>query len=181
MFLVLEGIDGGGKTTQARLLAEEIRRRGREVLHVHEPGGTPLGERIRSVLLASDPVRGVRTLLLLDSRLSGLRPGRGRPGAARALDLGHGGPAAGPGGRPRPRSSRGPGARAQEPGPHRGARRGLPGPRARGLPRPGARGRGALPRRGRLPLRPGGVPAHPGGAGRCSSVTSSASARRWRS
>lgn len=55
MFLVLEGIDGGGKTTQARLLAEEIRRRGREVLHVHEPGGTPLGERIRSVLLASDP------------------------------------------------------------------------------------------------------------------------------
>ncbi len=55
MFLVLEGIDGGGKTTQARLLAEELRRRGREVLHVHEPGGTPLGERIRGVLLASEP------------------------------------------------------------------------------------------------------------------------------
>jgi dTMP kinase len=51
VFLTFEGIDGSGKSTQAALLAESLRAEGREVLALREPGGTPLGERIRDVLL----------------------------------------------------------------------------------------------------------------------------------
>ena len=51
MFVTFEGIDGSGKTTQAALLAESLRGEGREVLLLREPGGTPLGERLREVLL----------------------------------------------------------------------------------------------------------------------------------
>jgi dTMP kinase len=51
-FLTLEGPDGAGKSTQATRLAERIRRTGgREVLLTREPGGTPIGERVRGVLL----------------------------------------------------------------------------------------------------------------------------------
>ena len=48
MFVTFEGIDGSGKTTQAKLLAESLPG---EVLLLREPGGTPLGERLREVLL----------------------------------------------------------------------------------------------------------------------------------
>jgi dTMP kinase len=51
MFVVFEGIDGSGKTTQAALLADWARGQGHEVVAVREPGGTPLGERIRELLL----------------------------------------------------------------------------------------------------------------------------------
>lgn len=54
MFVVLEGIDGCGKSTQAHLLVEDLKRRKADVLHVHEPGGTPLGERLRSLILTPD-------------------------------------------------------------------------------------------------------------------------------
>ncbi len=47
LFVVFEGLDGAGKTTQARALARRLRRRGRPVLLTREPGGTPLGEVIR--------------------------------------------------------------------------------------------------------------------------------------
>ena len=47
MFISLEGIDGSGKTTQAKLLARAL---GDEVLLVREPGGTETGERIRQIL-----------------------------------------------------------------------------------------------------------------------------------
>jgi len=51
LFLTFEGPDGGGKSTQSQLLANALRGRGYDVLLTREPGGTPLGERLREVLL----------------------------------------------------------------------------------------------------------------------------------
>ncbi len=51
MFYVFEGIDGSGKSTQARILEEHFRREKRRVLCVREPGGTPLGETLRRLIL----------------------------------------------------------------------------------------------------------------------------------
>jgi len=51
MFISLEGLDGSGKTTQARLLGERLEAEGVEVVRTREPGGTPLGEEIRELLL----------------------------------------------------------------------------------------------------------------------------------
>lgn len=50
-FIALEGGEGAGKSTQARLLADELRKQGRDVLLTREPGGTPGAEAIRSLLL----------------------------------------------------------------------------------------------------------------------------------
>ena len=52
-FITFEGLDGSGKTTQLRRLAEALRADGREVVTLRQPGGTPLGDRIRGVLLDS--------------------------------------------------------------------------------------------------------------------------------
>jgi dTMP kinase len=51
VFISFEGTDGSGKTTQAGLLADWLRGRGEEVVATREPGGTPLGEAIRDVVL----------------------------------------------------------------------------------------------------------------------------------
>jgi dTMP kinase len=51
VFVTFEGLDGSGKTTQARLLADALRGEGLEVLATREPGGTPLGEEVRGLLL----------------------------------------------------------------------------------------------------------------------------------
>lgn len=51
VFITIEGGDGAGKTTQASLLVERLQQMGCTVRHVHEPGGTELGERIREILL----------------------------------------------------------------------------------------------------------------------------------
>jgi dTMP kinase len=56
-FITLEGGEGGGKTTQAALLSQRLRRAGVEVLQTREPGGTPRAEAIRDVLLSGKAKR----------------------------------------------------------------------------------------------------------------------------
>jgi dTMP kinase len=50
LFITFEGPDGSGKTTQARLLTERLRAARGDVLHVREPGGTAIGDRIRQLV-----------------------------------------------------------------------------------------------------------------------------------
>jgi dTMP kinase len=51
MFLSFDGVDGAGKSTQIRLLAEWLRARGNEVVECRDPGSTPLGVKLRAILL----------------------------------------------------------------------------------------------------------------------------------
>ena len=70
-FVVLDGPDGAGKTTQLRLLAEDLGAAGVEAVCVRDPGGTAIGDRIRGILL--DPACGemavaCETMLYMASR-----------------------------------------------------------------------------------------------------------------
>ena len=56
-FISFEGIDGSGKSTQARLLAAGLRATGAEVIETREPGGAPGAEAIRRLLVEGDPGR----------------------------------------------------------------------------------------------------------------------------
>lgn len=56
LFLTLDGPDGGGKTTQAAALAAWLRARGLDVVTCRDPGGTPLGDRLRHLLLDRETV-----------------------------------------------------------------------------------------------------------------------------
>jgi dTMP kinase len=53
-WLVLEGVDGSGKSLQARLLVTALQRAGHPVRHLREPGSTPVGEALRALLLAPE-------------------------------------------------------------------------------------------------------------------------------
>lgn len=69
--IVLEGPEGAGKSTQIKLLAEALTKAGRTVVSLREPGGTPLGEEIRKVLLhdaALDIVPRAESLLFMAAR-----------------------------------------------------------------------------------------------------------------
>ncbi|MEO1107777.1 MAG: dTMP kinase [Pseudomonadota bacterium] len=57
LFLTFEGIDGSGKSTQARMLAEFLRESGHQVILTREPGGSPGAEEIRRLVLEGDPDR----------------------------------------------------------------------------------------------------------------------------
>ena len=66
MFITFEGIDGSGKSTQARLLAEALTNEDRDVVLTREPGGSPGAEEIRALVLEGDPARwSAQTELLL--------------------------------------------------------------------------------------------------------------------
>ena len=51
-FIILDGVDGCGKSTQAKLLTERLTAEAREPLHLREPGSTPLGEELREIFLS---------------------------------------------------------------------------------------------------------------------------------
>lgn len=57
LFISFEGIDGSGKSTQARMLVDTLRRLGHDVIHTREPGGSVGAEEIRALVLQGDPDR----------------------------------------------------------------------------------------------------------------------------
>ncbi|GBD35556.1 Thymidylate kinase [bacterium HR36] len=63
-FFSLDGLDGAGKTTQCQLLAEWLRRQGYQVVMCRDPGGTPVGERLRELLLGGCEMDVITELLL---------------------------------------------------------------------------------------------------------------------
>ena len=65
VFITLEGVEGCGKTSQARALAEALRRGGRTVVLTREPGGSPIGGTLRSILLSETYAVCPNTELLL--------------------------------------------------------------------------------------------------------------------
>jgi len=68
-FITFEGVEGCGKSTQLRLLDERLRTAGRDVRATREPGGTPLGERLRALLLdgARAPLDPIAECLLFEA------------------------------------------------------------------------------------------------------------------
>jgi len=67
-FITLEGIDGAGKSTHLNWLAERLRAQGRKVLVTREPGGTPLGEALREILLHQSMHLETEALLMFAAR-----------------------------------------------------------------------------------------------------------------
>ena len=67
-FITLEGIDGAGKSTHAAWLADALRARGRTVVATREPGGTPVGEALRELLLRQPMAHDSEALLMFAAR-----------------------------------------------------------------------------------------------------------------
>ena len=67
-FITLEGIDGAGKSTHLNFIAEHLRTLGKAVLTTREPGGTPLGEMLRDMVLSQSMHVETETLIMFASR-----------------------------------------------------------------------------------------------------------------
>lgn len=68
-FITFEGVDGAGKSTHLAWFADALRQRGHDVVVTREPGGTPLGEQLREILLNQPMSIGTEALLMFASRL----------------------------------------------------------------------------------------------------------------
>lgn len=89
VFIVLEGVDGCGKSTQAHRLRLRLEGMGRDVLHVREPGATSIGEKIRALLLdpASGDITPMAEVLLYQAARSQLVEEVLRPNLAEGYDI----------------------------------------------------------------------------------------------
>lgn len=67
-FITLEGVDGAGKSTHTDWIAEFLRGQGVEVVSTREPGGTPLGEKLRTLVLNDQMGLDTETLLMFAAR-----------------------------------------------------------------------------------------------------------------
>jgi dTMP kinase len=67
-FITLEGMDGAGKSTHIPMIVELLEARGVEVVSTREPGGTPLGEKLRALLLHEPMHAETETLLMFAAR-----------------------------------------------------------------------------------------------------------------
>lgn len=68
-FITFEGVDGAGKSTHLAWFADALRQRGPDVVVTREPGGTPLGEQLREILLNQPMSIGTEALLMFAARL----------------------------------------------------------------------------------------------------------------
>jgi dTMP kinase len=67
-FITLDGVDGAGKSTHLGFVADWLRQQGREVIVTREPGGTPLGETLRELLLHREMDADTELLLMFAAR-----------------------------------------------------------------------------------------------------------------
>ena len=68
-FITFEGVDGAGKSTHLTWFADALRQRGLDVVVTREPGGTPLGEQLREILLNQAMSAGTEAMLMFAARL----------------------------------------------------------------------------------------------------------------
>jgi dTMP kinase len=71
-FITFEGVDGAGKSTHLNWFADQLRARGHEVLMTREPGGTPLGEQLREILLNQPMTIDTEVMLMFAARMEHL-------------------------------------------------------------------------------------------------------------
>ncbi len=67
-FISIEGVDGAGKSSHIEFIADFLRDHGHDVVRTREPGGTPVGEKIRAILLSDAMTAHTETLLMFAAR-----------------------------------------------------------------------------------------------------------------
>ncbi|MBO4686980.1 MAG: dTMP kinase, partial [Clostridiales bacterium] len=81
LFVTFEGIDGSGKSTQISMLSEDLKKKGIPFILIREPGATPIGEKIRTILLdkANSKMHARTELLLYEAARAQIVEERIRP------------------------------------------------------------------------------------------------------